>query len=412
MHILLLSQWYYPEPNVKAHPLARELIARGHEVQVLTGFPNYPSGRIYPGYRQRLYQRENLDDVPIIRVPLYPNHSRSGFKRIVNYVSFAASASLIGTWLCQRADVMWVYHPPLTVGIPAWWIELLRRIPFIYEIQDMWPETLSSTGMFSNRRALHLVGAAAKFIYRRAAAITVISPGFKKNLIDKGVPADKIHAIPNWADEEIFHPVPRDSDFGKQYGLTGRFNVMFAGNMGAAQALHHVVDAAAQLKGNADIQFVFIGDGISLAELKRQAAELPNVRFIPQQPAEKVPHFLAWADAALVQLKDAPLFHITIPSKTIAYMACGRPILCGVRGDGAEVVSRAGAGLTYEPENAIALVNAIKALYAMSPGEREAMGQHGREAFLRQYTKQVLIERYEMLFAQVASKSIEKESQR
>jgi colanic acid biosynthesis glycosyl transferase WcaI len=370
-------------------------------VEVLTGFPNYPSGQIYEGYHQRIWQRENPDNVPIIRVPLYPNHSRSGLKRILNYVSFAAAASLIGTWLCRKADLMWVYHPPLTVGLAAWWIGLLHGIPFIYEIQDMWPETLSSTGMVSSSKVLSTVDWVAKWIYRRADALIVISPGFKRNLIAKGVPAEKIHIIPNWADEDIYRPVPRDPALGDEFGLAGRFNVMFTGNMGAAQALHHVIEAAKLLQNETEIQFVFIGDGILAPDLKAQAQGLSNVRFISQQPAERIPHFLAWADAALVQLRNDPLFHITIPSKTLTYLACGRPILCGVPGDGADVVKEANAGLFFEPENPAALVEAVKKLHSTSAHEREAMGQRGRETFLQQYTRKVLLERYEQVFAQV-----------
>ncbi|MCL0086443.1 glycosyltransferase family 4 protein [Thermodesulfovibrionales bacterium] len=197
MRILILSQWYPPEPTTLKQAMADDLVKRGHQVLSITGFPNYPSGKVYPGYRQRLWQREEIDGVPVLRLPLYPDRSRSGVRRALNFLSFATSASLLGPALCGSVDVMWVYHPPLTVGLPAWWIGLLLRVPFVYEIQDMWPETLVATGMVRSKTMLAMLGRLARFIYARAAAITVISPGFKRNLIAKGVPADKIHVIPN-----------------------------------------------------------------------------------------------------------------------------------------------------------------------------------------------------------------------
>ena len=148
MRVLILSQWYAPEPDIKIHLLAKDLVSRGHRVISITGLPNYPQGRIYPGYHQRPWQWEEVDGVRVLRLPLYPDHSRSVERRSLNYLTFAASASLLGPLLCGPADVMWVYHPPLTVGIPAWWIGLLRRVPFVYEIQDMWPETLAAPRRF------------------------------------------------------------------------------------------------------------------------------------------------------------------------------------------------------------------------------------------------------------------------
>ncbi len=404
MRVLLLSQWWDPEPNFKGEALGAALVARGHEVTAITGFPNYPEGQIYPGYWQRLWQWEQREGVKVLRVPLYPDHSRSTAKRALNYLSFAATASLIGSTLCEAADVMWVYHPPLTVGIPACWISLLKHIPFIYGIHDMWPETVAASGMMANNTAIRWLDKLAQFIYRQAAAIIVVSPGFKSNLIAKGVSADKIHVIPNWADEDTYQPVPRDSSLGEQYSLSGRFNVMFAGNMGTAQALHIVLQSAALLQDLPGIQFVFIGDGIDLPKLKAETGRqgLRNVQFIEHQPAAAMPRFFAWADALLVQLRDDPLFYITIPSKTLAYLACGRPVLCAVPGDGADVVRKAGAGLICPPEDPQALAQAVRTLFAMPPDAREAMGQAGRKAFLQNYTRQVLIDRYEALFEDVA----------
>ncbi len=400
MRILLLSQYYDPEPGFKAHLLGKGLVAHGHSVTAITGFPNYPGGKVYPGYRLRWRQWEEPAGVRILRLPLYPEHGRSVIRRALNYLSFAASASLIAPVLCGPADVMWVYHPPLTVGIPAWWIGLLRRVPFVYEVQDMWPETLAATGMMPSKRVAHWIARLAHFVYGRAAAITVSSPGFKRNLIEKGVPAEKIHVIPNWADEDAFRPLARDKALADEYGLTGRFNIIYGGNIGAAQAMGNVLDAAVLLRDRPEIQFVLIGDGVDVASLRDAARErsIDNVRFIERQPAERMARFFAWADALLVHLKRDKLFEITIPSKTIAYLACGRPILCAVPGDAADVVTSAGAGVTCPPEDPAALARAVRDLYALPPPEREALGAAGRRAFLEGYTRRVLIDRYETLF--------------
>lgn len=405
MRILLVSQWYDPEPNFKAAPLGSSLAARGHLVTALTGFPNYPYGRIYPGYHQRLWQVEQQAGVRVVRVPLYPDHSRSALRRSAHYLSFATSASLLGPLLCGPADVAWVYHPPLTAALPAWWIGWLRSVPFILEIQDIWPETLAVTGVLSNPLFMRWIGSMAQAVYRRAAAITVISPGFKRHLEALGVPPGNIHVIPNWADETIYRPVAPDPALARAHGMSGRFNIVYAGNIGPAQALATVLEAAVLLADLPEVQFNMIGDGMERAELERQVQirGLANVRFLLHQPAERMPHLLALADALLVHLKRDPLYEITIPSKTLAYLACGRPILCAVAGDAAEVVRQAGAGVICPPQDAGALAQAVRHLYALPRPEREAMGRAGRQAFVTSYTRQVLVDRYEALMQDVVA---------
>jgi len=210
MRILFITQWFHPEPNFICLPLAKELIKLGHKVQVLTGFPNYPDGKIYDGYRVKLLQRENVDGVSIVRVPLYPSHDISGIGRIANYVSFALSAAAIGPWVVKSADVAYVYHPPAMVYLPAFVIRLLRRIPLVYNIQDLWPDTLLATGMFNNRSGLKLVNTWCKFIYKSTDKIVVISPGFKRMLCNRGVSPDKIEVVYNWCDDTVIRPVEPD----------------------------------------------------------------------------------------------------------------------------------------------------------------------------------------------------------
>ena len=195
IRVLLLMQWFDPEPTFKGMVFARELVRHGFEVEVLTGFPNYPGGKVYPGYRIKLLQREVIDGVQVTRVPLYPNHDLSAIKRVLNYASFAASSLVYGLFMARRADVIYAYHPPLTVGITASLIRLLRRIPVVYDIQDMWPDTLRATGMLNNARALNAVEAVCQWVYRRVDHMVVLSPGFKRLLMQRGVPETKVNGI-------------------------------------------------------------------------------------------------------------------------------------------------------------------------------------------------------------------------
>ena len=209
MKILFLTQWFEPEPTFKGLLFARELAARGHEVEVLTGFPNYPGGKVYPGYRIRPWVREQIDGIDMLRVALYPSHNNSGLHRALNYLSFALSAAVIGTALIRKPDVVYVYHPPITVGFAATVIGFFRRTPFVYDIQDLWPDTVAASGMMSNPAALALLGKLCNFVYRRARHITVLSPGFKEQLVGRGVPPDKIDVIYNWCDEKALKPRPQ-----------------------------------------------------------------------------------------------------------------------------------------------------------------------------------------------------------
>ena len=403
MHILLLSQWCPPEPEFRALNLGASLVEHGHQVTLITAFPNYPLGRIYPGYKQRLWQQEEKFGVQIVRLPVYPDHSRSSIRRMLTYFSFALSASMLAPFFTGKPDVMWVYHPPLTIGIPAMWISLLRHVPFVYEIQDMWPEAVISSRMLDSSLPIRMLNVLASVIYRRAAAITVISEGFKANLIEKGVPADKVTVIPNWADESIYYPVERSAALGESYGLVEHFNVIFAGTMGPGQHLETVLDAAKLLLDLHNLQFVFIGDGIDLPNLKARVAteQLANIRFIERQPPDQMPAFFAWGDALLVQLRDDPIYHMTIPSKTLAYLACGRPILCAVPGDGAEVIRAAGAGIVCPPDDPQGLANAVRRMYQMSAEERAVMGNAGRQAYLARFARTRLLMDYTQVFQTV-----------
>ena len=389
MRTIFLTQWFDPEPGaIRGLPLARWLTARGHDVRVLTSVPNYPGGRVYPGYRMRLWQREVMDGVSVLRVPLYPSHDTSPLGRVANYTSFALSAATLGAALIGRGDVAYVYHPPATVGLPAVVLKALRGMPFVYHIADMWPESVVESGMLEGaalRRMVHgLLSVWCRAVYRQARAITVLSPGFKRLLVERGVPGDKIHVIYNWTDETMFHPLPRDAELARELGLAGRFNILYAGNLGPLQGLDAVVRAAARVRSMRAIQVVIVGAGQQEAELRAlaQSVGASNVLFVGRRPYHEMPRISALADVHLVHLRDLPFFRATIPSKTQVALACARPVLMAVNGDAADIVRKAEAGVTCPPEDESRIADAMVTLAESSRDELEAMGQRGRRFYL------------------------------
>jgi lipopolysaccharide/colanic/teichoic acid biosynthesis glycosyltransferase len=388
MRILYVTQWFDPEPILKGSDFAQLLHLQGHDVRVVTGFPNYPGGTLYPGYRLKPLRSDTMDGIRVDRVPLYPSHSRSAFGRILNYVSFAASLTAYGLVTTPRPDVMYVYHPPLTVGLAAVLVAAVRRIPFVYAIHDMWPDTLAASGMVSNPWVLRAVGRLCQWVYARADRIVVVSPGFKKSLLEKGVPESKIEVIYNWPNETQARS-RGDGDLAR-FALAGRFNVIFAGNIGPAQGLETVLLAAKSLESVVPrVQFILVGDGIEADRLRARAAELAatSVRIMPRVAPSEIGNLLAAADVLLVHLKDEPLFRITIPAKTQFYLAMGKPILMGVKGDAGELIERSGAGMVVEPEDASALAAGVLQLANMPDRDLVAMGARGRAFYEKELSE-------------------------
>lgn len=380
--LILLKQWFDPEPTMRGLAFARRFEELGFEVEVVTGFPNYPGGKVYEGYRIRPLQRERMEGIAITRLALYPSHDRDRLGRVLNYVSFFLSTTFYLLLVARRADVLYVYHPPLTVALAGALARLLRRTPLVLDVQDMWPDTLRATGMVSNERALRAVGAVCRWTWRRADRISVLSEGFRRLLVARGVAEERIEVIPNWADESATQTPTRSRP--EAFAAPGRFRLLFAGNMGPAQGLGTVLDAAARVAPQRpDIEFCLLGSGIEAERLKARAAAegLANVRFLPRVPMAEAGAYLAAADALLVNLTADPLFSITIPSKTQAYLAAGRPIVMAVEGDAADLVRQAGAGLVVPPQDPQALAAAVLRLAEMSPAERERLGADGRRFY-------------------------------
>ena len=325
MKVLIISLWYYPELISKPHELASELTKRGYNVTVITGFPNYPSGRLYAGYRSRLFQWETVDGVRVLRVAHVIDRSRSALRRILSYASFSLTATVLGALLLGQTDVIWTYQ----IGLPGVASAAIKGSPLLHDVQDLWPDWGRSATHGLNNWLSQILVAQEKLVYRRATMITTISQGFRRILLDRGVPAEKIEVIPNWANDENFRPVEPDIELGIREGLIERFNVIYGGNVGTAQGLGVVLDAARLIRDLSQVQFVIIGDGVEREGLAARAAEqgLDNIRFLGSRPSNQIAQYFAFADVLLLHLAPDPAYQVTIPSKAYAYMASGKPIL-------------------------------------------------------------------------------------
>ena len=406
MRLLFIGHYFQPEPNFfYGLPFAKELVRRGHEVQVITGFPNYPGGKIYAGYKIKPLQKEVMDGVPVYRFPLYPSHDSSAFGRMLCYSSLALSQGLMAPFVIKPADVAYVDQGPATMGFPATILKWLRRIPFVLIVQDLWPDSVTSSGMFESKIGEKILHGWSNFVHRRASKLVIIAPGMKKVLMERGVPEEKIELIYNWCDNSLISRVGPDKNLIDQLGFTGKFNVVYGGNMGKAQSLGAVIEAASLLQNDYPlIQFVFIGSGVDVEYLKSMVAnkKLTNVLFLPHKPVSQIGPILRQADVLLVHLRKDPLFAITIPSKTQAYLALGKPVLIAVEGDAADLVTKAEAGFACNPEDPKMLAQTVIRFYQMSPQQREQMGKNGAAFYDKELAFNVAVDKYLNVFQSVA----------
>ena len=388
MKILLISQYYDPEPLPKPAQLAKALVDRGHDVTVVSGFPNYPYGKLYDGYHIRFWEKSESGGVKIVRVPLFPDHSRSIVRRFLNYVSFSLTSTIAGFFLGRGMDAMVVFHPPLTMGVTAWLISKLRKIPYVYCVSDLWPDLMIASGVLSNNTIIKGLFSMESFVYERATLVAPVSTGMYDRLLEKGVSPHKLEVLTDWANEQIFYPMSPDDEYRVHLGIGDGFTVMFAGQLGIAQGLDTLLDATYSLKGSILLNVVIVGDGIEKERLMKKAADyrLDNVYFVGRFPERDMPKLYALADSMLVHLDASAAFSMSVPSKIYGYMACGRPVLGAVSGATAEIVNASGCGVVCEPGNAVEMAESIKRLYFLSKEDRELMGTKGRDAFLKNYS--------------------------
>ena len=388
MKIGLLSQWFDPEPGPASVPgvLGRALAERGHAVRVLTGFPNYPMGQVYPGYRQRLrHLEEPSPGIAVRRVPLYPSHDGSALKRVANYASFAASAAVQAAGHLGDADAAWVYNSPAPVGAVASRLSRKTGLPFLLHVMDVWPDSVLQSGMLSpgllHRGAERGLNRLVDATYAAAAVVAVTSPGQLALLASRGVPEERLRYVPVWADEDLFFPRPPDRSLLPAEAREAAMVVMYAGAMGHVQQLDTTVRAAAAAR-EAGVHLVMVGSGIARDGLQRLAAELEadNIHFVGSRPPGEMGDLTAAADLHLVSLADTPLLRVTMPSKVQAIMASARPILASCVGDAADVTEKAGAGVSVPPGD-VARMTAVLRDLATEPALLRSLGESGRSHY-------------------------------
>jgi len=397
--------------------LSRHWSAAGHEVTVLTGFPNHPTGVIDPEYRgkfRRLVVREQSDGVNVVRTWLLPFPNRKAYERMLNYSSFCVSAAVTGLF-SAKPDVVIATSPQLLVGLSGWWLARCKGVPFVFEVRDIWPESLAAVGMGDGNSILHrILAKLAGFFYRQSDRVVVVTPAFEDYLVEHWhVPREKISVIENGVETQIFVPQCVNSvmkepvastRLRKKWDAEGKFVVSYIGTMGMAHGLETILGAASELReANPEIVFLLLGEGAEKERIMALARErgLSNLRFVGQQPRERIPACIAASDVCLVLLKKTELFKTVIPTKMLEFMSCARPVILGVDGQARAILEEANAGLVIEPENCRALANAIRQL----AGNREmarGMGERGRESVVRKFSRRETAEKYIRVLKELA----------
>jgi len=397
MKILYVSQYFPPEmgaPAGRASELSRLWVEDGHEVTVLTGFPNHPTGIVPPEYRSKfrcLVTRESVEGVNVVRTWLLPFPNRKAYERMLNYSSFCVSSATTGVFL-DRPDLVIASSPQLLVGLSGWWLARCNGAPFIFEVRDLWPESLAAVGMGSSNSVLHRsLAKIAGFLYRSCDRLVVVTPAFKKYLIEHWrVPEAKVFVVENGVDANLFSRHPLSVDLKRKLGAEEKFVVSYIGTMGNAHGLETLVEAATFLRERApNVLFLLVGEGAEKARILSLARSrgLTNMRFVDQQPREKIPAYISASDACLVLLKRAELFKTVLPTKMLEFMACARPVILGVDGHARSVMEQANAGIFVPPEDPASLVEAVARL-AADPVLCASLGRNGRRHVLQHFSRQ------------------------
>jgi colanic acid biosynthesis glycosyl transferase WcaI len=397
MRLLVVSQYFWPE-NFRINDLVAELVRRGHQVTVLTGLPNYPEGRVFQQFRDDPVRYSQYEGAEVIRVPLMPR-GNGGLRLMLNYLSFAVSATVAGLWKLRgrQFDAIFAYQlSPVTVGIPAALLRTVKRAPLTFWVLDLWPETLQAIGVVRSPAILHAVGKLVAFIYKRCDLILAQSRSFIPQIRKYAGKDSRVEYFPSWAESifELQNTIPAEEVRSKP----GSFNLMFAGNIGDAQDFPAILAAAESLKSHAHIRWLIVGDGRMARwvadEIKRRHLQ-DRVLMLGRHPVERMPSFFKHANALLVSLKDEPIFSMTIPGKLQSYLAAGIPVVAMLNGEGAEVVKNSQSGLTCAAGDHVGLVAAVLTLAEMTDDERDTMGRNGLDVSVREFDRDTLIDRLE-----------------
>lgn len=405
MRILVVSQYFWPE-NFRVNDLVKEWVQRGHQVTVLTGIPNYPAGKMFDAYQAQPSAFAAYEGAQVVRVPMLPRGA-GGLRLILNYLSFVLGACIFGPWQLRGkpVDVIFVFEPsPVTVGLPAVLLGKTKNAPVVFWALDLWPETLAAIGVLRSPRLLGWVGQMVRFIYNRCTLVLGQSLGFLGSIAKYCNDKAKIRYFPSWAEDvftdENVQPAPEVPEWADG------FTVVFAGNIGEAQDMPAVLDAAERLKDNASIRWIIVGDGRKSDWLRSEVARrgLDEQVLLPGRfQVERMPSFYAHADALLVSLKRDPVFSMTIPGKVQSYLMAGIPLLGMLDGEGAVVIRDAQAGLTCEAGDGPGLAKTVQTLVAMPPAERKKLGLNGRKYAQQEFGRAQLMDRLEALLTEAVT---------
>jgi glycosyltransferase involved in cell wall biosynthesis len=399
LKILFISQYFPPEmgaPSARTFELCRHWVKSGHKVTVITGFPHHPTGVIPPEYKQHFYKLENVEGIEIIRTYVYATANKGFFKRILSYLSFMFSAIVLGPWKSGKPDVVIATSPQFFVAIAGYLVSLIKRRPFVFEVRDLWPESIVQLGQLKNKWLIKFLESIEVFLYQRASMIVSVTDSFVPIIARKGIDKGKIVVIKNGVDLELFNPDKSHPELKKDLHLQGKFIVSYIGTHGLSHALDKVLETAAILRDNPEIHFLFVGEGAEKENLIKQKAllQLSNVTFLDQIDKADLPYYYNLSDIVLITLRDLALFRTVIPSKMFEIMAMARPIIISVDGEARKIVAdEAGAGIYVEPENPHQLREAILSLYRDAL-KRSQLGQNGRIFVEKYYNRQVLANRY------------------
>jgi putative colanic acid biosynthesis glycosyltransferase WcaI len=368
MHILFLTDNFPPERNAPASRVYEHAcywVRWGHRVTVVTCAPNFPEGKVYAGYRNHWYQVEEVEGIRVVRVKTFIAKNEGVVRRTLDYLSFMVSG--FGAGLLQtRPDVVVATSPQFFTSVAGWAVAALCRLPFIFELRDLWPASISAVGALQASKALQWLEHLELFLYQRATKVVALTAAFKQDLVSRGIPSEHVEVVLNGFDFARYTPQPRDMALTQQLGLEGCFTVGYFGTHGMAHALDRVLDAAALLHDTPAIHFLFVGAGAARDALIAQAAQehLDNVIFVPAQPKTRMPAYWSVCDLALVPLKNTPLFTTVIPSKIFEAMGMGRAIvLAAPEGEASQIIRGTGAGVVVPPECPTAMAQAIRELY-------------------------------------------------
>lgn len=403
MKLLILSQYFWPE-NFRINDVVEGLASRGHAVTVYTGLPNYPIGRFFEGYGFLGPFRQEHNGAQVRRVPLLPRGAGGSLRLALNYLSHAMMATLLVPFQARgKFDAILVYEPsPMTIGIPARALRAIKRAPLLFWVQDLWPESLSATGAVRSPAVLSLVDRLIKWIYRGCDRVLVQSQAFIPSVEAHGVPRGRIRYLPNSA-EDFYKKMQPGKDDVEARELPPGFRVLYAGNIGAAQDFATILAAAERLRGERHIQWIVLGDGRMREWVKSEVEKraLSNVHLLGQRPSPSMPRYFAHADVLLATLARQPIFAYTIPSKIQSYLACGKPVIAAMEGEGGRIIQSAGAGWAVPPEDPDALAEAVRAASRVARSELDAMGNRGEAWFREHFEREKLLSRLEGFLQEV-----------